>query len=107
VPVAVNCCEPPNPIAALAGVTAIDARVALVTLSVAVPICPAKAAEIVVAPGAVAVASPKLPLVLLIVPTEEADDVQVTTEVKSWVSPLANVPRALNCTLMVAGTLVL
>ena len=45
-----------------------------------------------------------LPLALLMVAIEDEDDVHVTAEVKSCVSPLANVPIALNCTRIVLGT---
>lgn len=38
VPVAVNCCVPPLPIDGLAGVTAIEVRVAAVTLKVVEPL---------------------------------------------------------------------
>lgn len=51
VPFAVNCCVEPLLIEEDAGVTEIDTRVALVTLSVAVPTCPWKTAEIVALPG--------------------------------------------------------
>jgi hypothetical protein len=78
------------------GVTAMDVRVALLTVRVAVPTCPAKAAEIVVLPGATPVATPVLVGALLTVAMEEAEDVQVAAEVKSCVSPLAKVPIALN-----------
>lgn len=69
---------------------------ASVTVSVAVPTCPAKAAEIVVVPGWIPVATPALLIPLLIVAIDEDDDVQVTADVKSCLSPLANVPIALN-----------
>ena len=45
VPVAVNCCDPPTEIEAVEGVTAMETRVALLTVSVAFPVCPAKTAE--------------------------------------------------------------
>ena len=51
VPVAVNCCDPPALIEALAGLMVIDTKVALVTVSEAVPTWPAKTAEIVAVPG--------------------------------------------------------
>ena len=51
VPVATNCCVVPTLIDVLAGVMAIDTRVALVTFSVALPICPAKRADMVTVPA--------------------------------------------------------
>ena len=41
-------------------------------------------------------ANPKLPCALLTVATDDADDVQVAAAVRFWVSPLANVPVAVN-----------
>jgi hypothetical protein len=73
-----------------------DVRVALLTVRVAVPTCPANPAEIVVLPGATPVATPALVCALLIVAMDETEDVQVAAEVKSCVSPLANVPIARN-----------
>src|SRR5438874_2590973 len=61
VPAALNCCEAPTLMLALAGVTAIEFSVALVTVTVAVPTCPLNTAEIVALPGATPVARPILP----------------------------------------------
>ena len=51
VPFAVNTCEPPTLTAALPGVTAIEFRVALVTVIDAVPTWPLNTAEMVTLPG--------------------------------------------------------
>ena len=51
VPVALNCCAAPAVITLLDELIAMDTRVALVTVRDAVPICPAKTAEIVAFPG--------------------------------------------------------
>ena len=48
-----------------------------------------------------------LPEVLLMVATDDEEEVQVTAVVRSWVSPFANVPTALNCASTVAGMLTL
>jgi len=83
VPLAVNCCELPTFMLAVTGVTATDVRVALVTVREAVPTWPANTAVMVTVPGATPVAIPMLPPALLMVATEEEDDVQVTADVRS------------------------
>ena len=57
-PTAVNCCVDPRLMLGLPGVTLIDTSVALLTVSVAVPTCPANSAEITVFPGAIPVTVP-------------------------------------------------
>ena len=57
-PIAVNCCEAPGLMLAVLGLTLIDTSVALLTVNVAVPTCPANSAEITVLPGAIPVAVP-------------------------------------------------
>jgi hypothetical protein len=103
VPFAVNCCEPPKLIVAVAGETAIDVRVAFVTISVAVPTWPLKIPETVTVPGETPVAKPILPELLLSVAIPEDEDVHITEEVRSWASPFAKVPVALNCACVLAG----
>jgi len=94
VPTARKCWDEPRVMLALAGVTLIEVSVALVTVSDAVPTCPANSAEMTVLPGVRPAADPWLPLALLMVATDGAEDVQVTTLVKFRVSPLANIPVA-------------
>jgi len=55
----------------------------------------------VVVPAATAVASP----LLLIVATDVSDELQVTCPVRSKVVPSENVPVAVSCPLIAAGTL--
>jgi len=90
---------------ALDGVNVIAVIVAFVTVSVAVPACPANSAEIVVLPGCTPVACAMLLIALLIVAMEARDDVQVAKLVKSCVSPFAKCPIARNCVQNPAGTL--
>jgi hypothetical protein len=82
-PVAVIPTDVPRAMESFTGVIAMDVRVALLTVSVAVPTCPANAAEIVVVPGVTPVATPGLGAALLIVAMEETEDVQVAANVKS------------------------
>jgi hypothetical protein len=81
VPVAVNCWVVPATLVAVAGVTAIEDRVAAVTVRAAVPDLPLKVAVMVTAPAALAVARPLLVIVALVV----LDEVQVTCVVIVWV----------------------
>ncbi len=91
----------------LAGVTLIETSVALVTVRDAVPTCPANTAEMRVLPAATPVADPWLPMALLMVATDGADDVHATMPVKSNVSPLANMPVAVKPERIVSGTVAL
>lgn len=81
--------------------------VALSTVSIPVPTCPANAAVMVVVPGATPVAIPALLDPLATVAIDAAEEVQLAAEVKSCVSPLANVPVALNPMLMPTGSVAL
>ena len=91
-PVAVNCLFVPTTIVELAGVTAMETRLAPVTVSDAVPLTEAEVAVIVVVPVPMVVANP----VASTVATELEEDVQVT-DGKSWVLPSSKLPTALNC----------
>lgn len=93
VPVAVNCCVRPLMIEGAAGVTAMEASVAAVTVRVDVPLMDPDVAVIVVPPAAALVAKPPG----LMVATLVADDVHVTDEVMSFVDASVYVPRAVNC----------
>ena len=73
-PVAVNCCVFPAAILGLTGVTAMEDKVAAVTVRVAVPDLPLKVAVMVAEPAATPVARP----LLLIVATDVGKALQVT-----------------------------
>src|SRR5664279_1152264 len=82
---------------AVAGATAMDVRVALVTVSAAgrLVIGPS-VAVIEVFPGAIPVANPCVPAELLIFATAGVLDAHVTVEVSTLVVPSAYVPVAVN-----------
>lgn len=92
VPVAVNCFVVPMAMLGLAGVTAIETRLAPVTVSKAVPLVAPEVAVMVAVPGPVLVASPEL----LMEATFKFDDDQAT-EVNGWVLPSSKDPVAVNC----------
>ena len=82
VPVAVNCRVRPLAIEGLAGVTAIETRVAAVTVSVAAGLVMApEDAVMLEVPAVTADASPEA----LIVATLSADEFQVAALVRCWV----------------------
>jgi len=93
VPVAVNCCVFPAATDGFAGVTAIDTRVAFVTVSVVDPTTLPLVALIVELPAFTPVAKPEA----LIVATVVVPDAHVTLPVKSCVELSLNVPVAVNC----------
>src|ERR1051326_5752290 len=93
VPVAVNCLLVPTAMVEFAGVTAIDTRLAPVTVSEVVPLTPPEAAVIVVVPVPELTAKP----VEFTVATAPALDVHVT-DGNAWVLPSSKFPVALNCT---------
>ena len=103
-PVAVNCWVPPNDMVAGSGVTVMELRVALVTVKVAPPDCPANRAVMVAVPGATPVARPLVGDALLTVATEAGDEVQLTELVRFWVLWSANVPMALNWVAVCSAT---
>src|SRR5437667_1903800 len=85
------------------GVTAIEVRVAAVTVSVVLPETPPKVAVIVVVPAATDVARPCDPPALLIVATAVLDELQVTWVVRSCVVLSLKVPVAVNCWVVPIG----
>lgn len=89
----------PSEIVAVDGLIVIETRVgpATVTASVVDPLIEFDVAAIVVVPCPELVASPSLPTALLITATLAFEDVQVATEVRSWVVPSVYVPVAANC----------
>jgi hypothetical protein len=101
VPEAVNCLVFPAGTLGLAGVTAIEDRVAGVTVMVVFPAILPDAAVMVAIPATTAVASP----VLLTVVTEVFEEAQVTCLVISWVVPSEYLPEAVNCLVLPSGTL--
>jgi hypothetical protein len=103
VQVAVNCSVSPVGRLVLTGVTAIDTKVAAVTVRLVVPEIAPRAADMVTDPGETAVANPALLIVAHVV-SEEA---QVTWVVKFSVDLSDRVPVAVNCSVSPAGRLVL
>ena len=91
-PVAVNGSVEPQAMLGFAGVTAIDTRVAEVTVSVVLPEMLPSVAETVVLPAATALASPSEPLALLRVATLLALEDQVTCVVRFCVELSENTP---------------
>jgi hypothetical protein len=76
-PVAINCCFVPNAIEEFPGVTAIETRVALVTVRVVDPLTVPEVAAMTAAPGPTPVASPALEIVA----TPGCEELQLTTPV--------------------------
>ena len=74
VPVALNCWVSPGPIDGLAGVTAIEVKVAAVTVNVVDPVIDPDVAVMVVVPAATLEARPEL----LMLATLVAEEFQVT-----------------------------
>jgi hypothetical protein len=96
VPVAVNCCVAVLEMLAVSGVMAIEASVAAVTVSPAVPWTDPSVAVIVTEPTPAPVANPYVPAALLIVATPRFDELQVTDAVRSCVLLSVYVPVAVN-----------
>ncbi len=82
-PVAVKRCDVPSGMLGFAGVTVIEFRVALVTVSVAVPTSPANSAVIVAVPAVMPVARPLVPPLLPTVATDAGDEVHEADCVRS------------------------
>jgi len=104
-PVAVNCCVPPNDMVVVSGATVMESSVALVTVNVAAPDCPANSAVMVAVPGATPVAKPLVGDALLTVAIDAGDEVQLTELVRFCVLLSANVPMALNWVAVCSATL--
>ena len=94
---AVKRCVEPSAMLGLDGVTAIDTRVAGVTVSVVEPETLPDAAVIVVEPAVTEVASPLEPAALLIVATPVDDVLHVTEVDRSCVVLSEYVPVAVKC----------
>jgi hypothetical protein len=91
----------------LAGVTAMEDKVAEVTVRVVLPEILPEVAVMVAAPAAMAVARPLLFTVATAISEnpEALDEVQVTWVVILWLVPSEYVPEAANCSVIPAGTL--
>jgi hypothetical protein len=79
-----------------AGVTAMEAKVAAVTVNVLVLLTLPMAALMVVLPSPVDCATPMLPVALLMVATLRLDELQVALPVMSRVEPSLKRPNAVN-----------
>ena len=82
---AVNCCVVPLAMEGVAGVTAMDTRLAAVTVRMVEPETLPRVALIVVLPALLPVASPSLLRALEMLATAGAEEAQVTEAVRSWV----------------------
>jgi hypothetical protein len=93
VPTAVNCCRPPIPMLGIAGATAMDARVAAVTVSVVELLTAPDVAVMVAVPSPALTANPEA---LSITATSGAEELQFT-DGRSCVLPSLKTPVAVNC----------
>jgi hypothetical protein len=98
VPVALNCWVWPLLIVGIKGVTAMELKVTLVTVSVVVPVLlPVATDEVAVITDEPALTPVARPLMGLMVAKAGVPDVQTTKLVISTDVPSENMPRALNC----------
>jgi hypothetical protein len=100
VPVAANCSASPTAIAAVVGVTEIEASTVGLTLRVAEPLIVPEAAVIVAVPCAKPVATP----LLFTVAIEAAEELHCAVLVRFWVVPSLYFPVAVNCWLLPEAT---
>lgn len=98
-PSALNCCDVPFGSDAPIGLTAIESKIAELTVSFVEPLMLPDAALMVVLPWAIAVANPPA----LIVATAAVEEVQVTALVTSCMLPSLKVPAAANCCICPAA----
>lgn len=105
VPVAVNCALDPDAMLGLPGVTEMDCKVALLTISVVVPETLPDRAVIVLLPAATEVATPLKPVALLMVAVPVLEELQVTDLVRSCVVLLEYMPVAVNCCVVPSAML--
>jgi len=91
-PTAVNCLVVPTAMLEFAGVTAIETRLAEVTVSDAVPLTPPDVAVMVTIPLPVLLANPVASM--LVTDVEDEDQVR---EVSNCVLPSSKLPTAVNC----------
>src|SRR6185369_11757426 len=97
VPVAVNCWDVALAMTGFVGVTAMDFRVAGVTVRTVEPEMSPDVALMVVVPAARAAALPIVPAALLMVALVASEELQVTVVVRSCVLLSEKVPVAANC----------
>ena len=102
VPVATNCCVSPAAMVVFAGVSAIDCRVAAVTVRFVEPTTFPEVARIVVVPAPTPVRSPEL----LIVATEVISEAHTALPVRSSIDPSLKIPVAVNCCVVPFGIVV-
>ena len=102
-PVAVNCCKVPSGRDGFVGVTAMETKVALVTVKAALEGRLPEAAEMVETPGAMPFVSPGTPFMLMVA-TDGFEEVQVTNAVMFCVLPSVYVAVAANC-MVVPGAI--
>lgn len=103
VPVAVNCCVVPRAIDGLEGLTAIETSEATPTVRVVEAEIEPEVAEMLEFPVATLVASPTLPLALLMVAIDVFDESHWTEPVMFWALPSVKVPVAANCSVVPSG----
>ena len=80
-----NCCVVPLAMEGVAGVTAMDTRVAAVTVRLVAPVMLPRVALMVVVPALTPEARPSLVAALEMLATAGAEEAQVTVVVKFWV----------------------
>jgi hypothetical protein len=102
VPVAVNCCTVPSGMDAFTGVTAIETRVALVTVRMALELMLPEDAVIVELPAANPIASPGTPFTFMLA-TERFVEVHCTDPVTFCMLPSVKVPIAVNCRVVLCA----
>ncbi len=95
VPVAVNCLVVPTAMLEFAGVTAMETRVAALTVSVAVPLTPPDEAVMVAVPVPVLLANPVESMVAI-----EVEDEDQVSGVSNCMLPSSKLPTAVNCTVV-------
>jgi hypothetical protein len=103
VPVAVNCCAVPFAIDGLAGVTAIDTNIAVLTVSVVVPLTEPELAVMFALPTPTLLATPGVGPPVLIVLTPGVSELHSTVSVMFCVLPSVYVPVAVNCSVVPSG----
>lgn len=103
VAIAVNCCVVPSAIEGFAGLIAIETGTADVTVKLALALTEAMLAVMLTDPAATPLATPWLPVLLLIVAMVKSDVLHCTVEVTSCVLPSLKVPLAVNACVVPAG----
>jgi hypothetical protein len=102
----VNCCVVPSAIVGACGLIAIDTSAAGLTTNVAIPLIDPELIPMLVVPVPSVLASPAVPLLLLIVATVATVELQWPLCVRSCVVPSVNVPVAVNCCVAPNATVI-